>query len=61
LVILFTFLYREELTGGWRKMRYFYSLRNIIRAIEWRTMRKVGHVACMGEERHDYEVFEGVT
>ena len=42
-------------------MRYFYSLRNIIRAIEWRTMRKVGHVACMGEERHDYEVFEGVT
>ena len=40
-------------------MHYFYSLPNIIRSVKWRRMRQVGHVACMGEERHAYEVFEG--
>jgi hypothetical protein len=44
---------RDEVTGGWRKLHNeelhdFYSSPNIIRVIKSRSMRWVGHVACMG-------------
>jgi hypothetical protein len=61
LVTLFALLQRKELTGDWRQVLYFYCIPNIIRAIKWRRMRQIGHVACMGEERQAYEVFERVT
>jgi hypothetical protein len=46
---------RDEMTGGWRTMHNeelcdLYSSRNIIRMIEPRRMRWVGHVALMGEK-----------
>jgi hypothetical protein len=45
---------RDEVTGGWRKLfneelHNLYSLTNIIRMIKSWRMRRVGHVARMGE------------
>jgi hypothetical protein len=46
-------LKRDEATGGWRRLHNeelneLYSSPNIIRVIEWRRMRRAGHVARMG-------------
>jgi hypothetical protein len=51
---------REE-DGSWRKLHnsdlhILYSSPNIVRVIKSRSMRWVGHVACMGEG----EMFTGV-
>jgi hypothetical protein len=48
----------------WRKLHNdelhsLYSLPNIVRAIQLRSMRSEGHVACMGEERGVYGVLVG--
>jgi hypothetical protein len=47
---------RDEVTGQWRKLhneelRDLYSSPSIIRTINSRRMRWVGHVARMGEKR----------
>ena len=47
---------RDEVTGEWRKLRNedlmnLYSLPNILRVVNSRRMRWVGHVARMGEGR----------
>jgi hypothetical protein len=54
---------REE-DGSWRKLHNdelhnLYSSTNIVRVIELRTMRWVGHVARMGEGRGVYRVLVG--
>jgi hypothetical protein len=53
---------KMEEDGSWRKLHNdelhnLYSSPNIVRVIKSRTMRRAGHVACMGEERR--EVFTG--
>jgi hypothetical protein len=55
---------RDEVTGEWRKLHseelhILYSSPNIIRQIKSRRMRRVGHVACMGEKRNVYRVLMG--
>jgi hypothetical protein len=55
---------RDEVTGEWRKLHneelhILYSSPNIIRQIKSRKMRRVGHVARMGEERNVYRVSMG--
>jgi hypothetical protein len=55
---------REEVTGGWRKLhneelRDLYSSPSIIRIINSRRMRWLGHVARMGEKRNAYRVQVG--
>jgi hypothetical protein len=52
---------RDEVTGGWRKLHNEerhnpYSPLNIIRMIETRRMRWIGHAARMGEKRNSYRV-----
>jgi hypothetical protein len=55
---------RDEVTGGWRKLRiedllnlyYSPSIIKIIRS--WR-MRWAGHVARMGEKRNTYRLLVG--
>jgi hypothetical protein len=52
---------RDEVTGGWRKLRNeelhnFFSSPNIIRMIKSRRMRWAGHVARMGETRNTYRI-----
>jgi hypothetical protein len=47
---------KDEVTGQWRKLHSgelhcLYSSPDIIRQINSRRMRGVGHAACMGEER----------
>ena len=47
---------RDEVTGEWRKLHNeelsdLYSLRNIVRVVKSRRMRRAGHVARMGEGR----------
>ena len=47
---------RDEVTGEWRRLHNeelndLYSSHNIVRVINWRRMRRAGHVARMGEER----------
>jgi hypothetical protein len=51
----------HEIIGGWRKLHneelhYLYSSPNIIRLTESRTVRWVGHVARMGEQRNAYRI-----
>jgi hypothetical protein len=47
---------RDEVTGEWRKLHEelndLYCSPNIVRVIESRRTGWVGHVVCMGEERH---------
>jgi len=55
---------RVEVTGEWRKLHNeelndLYCSTNIVRVIEWRRMRWVGHVAYMGERRDVYRVLVG--
>jgi hypothetical protein len=52
---------RGAVTGEWRKLHIeelnaLYSSPTIVRVINSRRMRLVGHVACMGEERGVYTV-----
>jgi hypothetical protein len=55
---------RDEVTGGWRKLRNgelhgLYSSPSIVRVIKARTMRWAGHVARMGEVRGAYNILVG--
>jgi hypothetical protein len=55
---------RDEVTGEWRKLHnkelhYLYFSSSIIRIIKARRMRWAGHVARMGEKRHDYRLLVG--
>jgi len=57
-------LKRDEVTGEWRKLHNeelndLYSSPGIVQVIKSRTMRWVGHVACMGESRDVYRVLVG--
>jgi hypothetical protein len=57
---------RDEVTGGWRKMRNeelrdLYSSPSIIRIIKSRKMRLAGHVARMGEKKNVYRLLVGKT
>jgi len=52
---------RDEVTGEWRKLQNeerndLYSSPNIVRVIESRRMRWVGHVTRMGVRRDVYRV-----
>jgi hypothetical protein len=52
---------REELARGWRRLHNeelhnTYSLRNIIRVIKSRRMRRTAYVARMGEARNAYNI-----
>jgi hypothetical protein len=55
---------RHEVTGEWRKLHIeelsdLYSLPNIMRVVKSRRMRRVGHVARMGEGRGVHSVLVG--
>ena len=55
---------RDEVTGEWRKLHNeelcdLYCSPSIVRAIKWRRMRWVGHVACLGERRGLYRFLVG--
>jgi hypothetical protein len=55
---------RDEVTGEWRKLHSgelhnLYSSSDIMRQIKSRTVRWVGHVARMGEERKVYSILVG--
>jgi hypothetical protein len=55
---------RDEVTGGWRKLRNeehhnLYSSPSIIRMIKSRRMRWAGNVARMGENRNAYRILVG--
>ena len=44
---------RDEVIQEWKKLHYeelndLYSSPHIIQLINWRKMRSVGHIACMG-------------
>jgi len=52
---------RDEVTGEWRKLHNeelndLYCSPNIVQVIKSRRIRRVGHVACMGERRGVYRV-----
>ena len=54
----------DEVTREWRKLHNeglndLYSTPNIVRVIKSRQMRRVGHVARMGERRGVYRVMVG--
>jgi hypothetical protein len=54
----------DAVTGEWRKLhneelQILYSSPNVIRQIKSRSMRWVGHVARMGEDRNVYKVLMG--
>jgi hypothetical protein len=58
-------LKRDEVTGGWRKLRNeelhnLYSSPSIIRMIKSRRMRWTGHVARIGERRNGYRILVGM-
>jgi hypothetical protein len=50
---------RDEVTGGWRKLyneiHNLYSSPNIVRMINSRRMRCVGHAVCMGKMRNAFK------
>jgi hypothetical protein len=55
---------RDEVTGGWRKLRNeeqhgLYSSPSIVRVIKARRMRWAGYVASMGEVRGAYNILVG--
>jgi hypothetical protein len=55
---------RDEVTGGWRKLRNeelhnVYSSPSIIRMIKSRRMRWTGHVASVGDKRNEYRILVG--
>jgi hypothetical protein len=55
---------RDEVTGGWRKLRNkelhnLYSMSYIIRMRASRRMRWAGHVARMGKKRISYRILMG--
>ena len=54
---------RNEVKGEWRKLHEelsdLYSLPNIVRVLKSRRMRRVGHVARMGEGRDVHKVLVG--
>jgi hypothetical protein len=50
---------RDGVTGGWRKLHNLTSSPSIIRIIKLRRMRRVGHVARMGEKRNVYRLLVG--
>jgi len=55
---------RDDVTGEWRRLHNeelnnLYCSPNIVRVIKSRTLKWVGHVACMGEERGVYRVLVG--
>jgi hypothetical protein len=55
---------RDEVTGGWRKLRNeelrdSHSSPSIIRIIKSRRMRWAGHVARMGDKRNAYRLLVG--
>jgi hypothetical protein len=55
---------RDEVTGGWRKLRNkelhdLYSSPSIIRKINSRRMGWAGHVARTGEKRNAYRILVG--
>jgi hypothetical protein len=55
---------RDEVTGGWRKLRNeelpdLYSSPSIIRIMKARRMRWARHVARMGEKRNAYMLLVG--
>jgi hypothetical protein len=57
-------LKRDEVTGGWRKLKNeelhnLYSSPSTIRMIKSRRMRRAGHVARMGEKRNAYMILVG--
>jgi hypothetical protein len=57
-------LKRDEMTGGWRKLRNeelrdLYASPSIIRIIKSRGVRWAGHVARMGEKRPAYRLLVG--
>jgi hypothetical protein len=52
---------RDEVTGGWRKLRNeelndLSSLSSIVRVVNSRRMKWAGHVVRMGEERSVHRV-----
>jgi len=53
-----------KVTGEWRKIHKeelndLYCATNIVRVIKSRRMRRLGHVACMGDGRGVYRVLVG--
>jgi hypothetical protein len=55
---------RDEVTGGWRRLRNeelhnLYSSPSMIRMIKSRRMRWTGHVARMGEKRNACRILVG--
>jgi hypothetical protein len=55
---------REEVAGGWRRLHKeelhnLYTSPNIIRVIESKGMRWVGHTACTREMRNAYSILDG--
>jgi hypothetical protein len=55
---------RDEATGKWTRLHNeelndLYSAPNIIRVIKSRRMRRMRHVACMGEKRGAYRILVG--
>ena len=55
---------RDESTGEWKKLHNeelndLYCSPNIVRVIKSRRMRRVGHVARMGEQRGAYRILVG--
>ena len=57
-------LKKNEVTGEWRKLHIeelnnLYTSPNIVRVVKSRRMRRVGHVARMGEGRGVYRVLVG--
>jgi hypothetical protein len=55
---------RDEVTGGWRKLRNkeprnLYSSQSITRMITSRRMIWAGHIARMGEKRNAHRILVG--